>query len=169
MTRTITLPAAFIALAALASGCDDKAGTPPADTAPPAKTAAAPPAPPPPTAPPAPPPAATAEPSADDSAEALLAKKYKCGAKGQTPCPMQGWMKKVMATASSSGDGAKLAEALNYVAAHAPPGYPKWTDLAKAGAAKAKAGDIDGAKESCKACHDTYKDSYKAAMRDRPF
>ena len=29
--------------------------------------------------------------------------------------------------------------------------------------------DIDGAKASCKSCHDQYKAKYKAEVRDRPF
>ena len=82
---------------------------------------------------------------------------------------MQGWMKSVMAAASSSGDGEKLASALSYVAAHAPPGMGGWSAIASAGAAKAKAGDIDGAKTSCKQCHDAFKAKYKSTMRDLPF
>ena len=42
-------------------------------------------------------------------------------------------------------------------------------EVGGAGATKAKAGDVDGAKASCKQCHDAYKDRYKATMRDRPF
>lgn len=170
MRSTTTLPAVFIALAAaVACGCNDKAGA----GAPPENTAAAPPpvsTPATATAPaPAPPAPATAAASPTDSADAALAKKYNCGAKDQKPCPMQGWMKSVMATASSGGEGDKLSQALTYVANHPPPGYPRWTELARGGAAKAKAGDIDGAKASCKECHDLYKDNYKASMRDRPF
>lgn len=166
MTRTTPLSAALIALAALACGCNDK-GSPGGTAAPPEKTAATPP--PASAPPPAPTPAATASASPSDSADAVLSKKWGCGAKDQKPCPMQGWMKRVMATALSGGDGDKLSEALTYVANHPPPGYPKWTELARGGAAKAKAGDIDAAKASCKECHDLYKDNYKAAMRDRPF
>jgi hypothetical protein len=107
-------------------------------------------------------------PSPSGSADAST-KTYDCGAKGQKPCPMQGWMKTTMAAASSSGDGDKLASALSYVAAHVPPGFAGWAAIASAGAAKAKAGDIDGAKLSCKQCHDAYKEKYKATMRDRPY
>jgi hypothetical protein len=99
----------------------------------------------------------------------VSAKAFDCGAKGQKLCPMQAWMKSVMADASSSGDGPKLAQALTYAANHAPPGYANWAAMANAGAAKAKAGDIDGAKASCKECHDAYKDDYKRTMRDRPY
>jgi hypothetical protein len=170
MTSTTTLHAVLIALAAaVACGCNGPGDKP---AAPPEKTAAAAPATTIATAtaptPASPAPDAPAA-SPTDSADAVLAKKYGCGAKDQKPCPMQGWMKSVMATASSGGDGDKLSQALTYVAKHPPPGYPKWTELATGGAAKAKAGDIDGAKGSCKECHDSYKDNYKATMRDRPF
>ena len=97
------------------------------------------------------------------------AKHFDCGAKGQKLCPMQKWMKTVMAGASSSDDGAKLAEALTYVANHPPPGFATWAAISSDGAKKAKADDIDGAKVSCKQCHDQFKRKYIATMRDRPF
>jgi hypothetical protein len=96
-------------------------------------------------------------------------KTFDCGAKGQKACPMQGWMKSVMGSASSSGDGEKLSSALSYVAGKAPPGMGNWSSIASAGAAKAKSGDIDGAKATCKKCHDLYKDKYQKTMRDRPW
>jgi len=94
-------------------------------------------------------------------------KKFDCGEKGQPACPLQGFMKSQMATAAASGDGAVLAKALDEVAGHAPPGLANWSTIAKGGAAKARAGDFDGAKASCKACHDQYKSRYKTEMRDR--
>jgi hypothetical protein len=109
-------------------------------------------------------PAATEVPSAEP---AVPTRHYDCGARHQKPCPMQGWMKKVMAPASGSGDGAKLAEALEYASRRPPPGYADWTKIAEEGAKKAKAGDVDAAKQSCKTCHDAYKDDYRAKMRDR--
>jgi hypothetical protein len=111
---------------------------------------------------------AAAAPTATASA-AAGPKKFDCGAKGQKPCPMQGWMKSVMASASSSGDGAKLASALAYVAGKPPPGMGQWTSISNAGVAKAKAGDIEGAKATCKQCHDLYKSKYQTAMRDMPW
>ena len=110
----------------------------------------------------------SATPAASGSA-AAGAKTYDCGAKGQKPCPMQGWMKSVMGGASSSGDGEKLASALSTVASHPPPGFGGWSAIATGGATKAKAGDIDGAKATCKQCHDQYKEKYKSSMRDRPW
>ncbi|WP_437838822.1 hypothetical protein [Sorangium sp. So ce1153] len=110
--------------------------------------------------------AAAAAPAATGAAQAGE-KKFECGAKGQKMCPMQAWMKSTMASATSSGDGAKIAAALQYVAGKPPPGMGSWGAISKAGAAKAKAGDIDGAKASCKQCHDLYKEQYKKTMRDR--
>lgn len=116
--------------------------------------------------------AAAAAPTGTASAASSAAagpKTFDCGAKGQKPCPMQGWMKTVMASASSSGDGTKLANALAYTAGKAPPGMGQWSAISNAGVAKAKAGDIEGAKATCKQCHDLYKEKYKASMRDRPW
>jgi hypothetical protein len=78
-------------------------------------------------------------------------------------------MKAAMAPAAASGDAADLAAKFDYVAARAPAGFDNWASIAKAGAAKAKAGDVDGAKVSCKTCHDQYKAKYKAEVRDRRF
>lgn len=161
MKRTTMLLAAMLAGA---TGCDEKAapGAPKtaetaAPKAPTAATAAAPSA-----APSAAPPTEAPAPSFTGPV-----KVYDCGSKGQKPCPMQGWMKTVMASAASSGEGDKLAQALIYAAARVPPGYTGWAEISNVGATKARAGDIDGAKASCKQCHDLYKDSYKVAMRDR--
>ncbi|WP_437573141.1 hypothetical protein [Sorangium sp. So ce887] len=107
--------------------------------------------------------------TADVPASVAEGKDFGCGAKGQKACPMQGWMKTVMQSATTSGDGAKIASALDYVASKPPPGMPKWVAISKEGAEKAKKGDIDGAKASCKACHDLYKAEYKAKLRDATF
>ncbi|AKT39759.1 uncharacterized protein CMC5_039100 [Chondromyces crocatus] len=97
------------------------------------------------------------------------AKQFACGAKGQKSCPMQGWMKSVLGPATSSGDPEKLAKALAYVATKPPPGMGEWVTISNDGVAKAKAGDIEGAKTSCKKCHDLYKDTYKRTLRDSPW
>lgn len=93
-------------------------------------------------------------------------KDFECGAKGKKPCPMQGWMKSVMQSASTSGDGAKLASALEQAGAKAPSGMPEWKRIASEGAAAAKKGDIEGAKKSCKGCHDLYKKEWQNNRRD---
>lgn len=107
--------------------------------------------------------------AADVPASVAEGKDFGCGAKGQKACPMQGWMKSVMQSATTSGDGAKIAEALKYVAARPPKGMDKWVAISNEGIEKAKKGDIDGAKASCKACHDLYKTKYKETLRDAPF
>jgi len=180
MTSTIlrqnlgALGALGLMIATGAASCADR--TAPADAAAPAGSAEMKPAPIPEataapsaeaTAAPSAAPAAAEAPGASASA-ALPAKPFACGAKDK-PCPMQGWMKRVMAEASSTGDAKALASALTYVASHAPPGFATWAAISKEGAEKAKAGDVPGAKASCKKCHDAYKAAYKATMRDRPF
>lgn len=176
MKRIVTRAAAIAALSILAAGCKDKASAgvngvadmkalaASAPTIFPAASVAAPATPEPEFRVEAPAePAEPAEPADPD------AKKFDCGAKGQKLCPMQKWMKTVMAGASSSGDGARLAEALTYVAKHPPPGFTTWAAISNEAAKKARADDIDGAKVSCKECHDQFKSKYKATLRDRPF
>jgi hypothetical protein len=109
--------------------------------------------------------AAPAPASADDAS---------CGSK-ENPCPLQKWMRQNMAAAMSSGDMAALATAFDKVAKIAPDATwngadPKanWDAIAKAGLAAAKANDAAGAKAACKACHDGYKDKYKAQYRTKP-
>jgi hypothetical protein len=109
-------------------------------------------------------------PAAESSdTSAAPAKDFACGDKGKPPCPMQAWMKANMAPAAANSDGPALAKALEYVAAHAPPGFTEWSKIATAGAALAKKNDVDGAKKTCKTCHDQYKAKYKEDMRDRAF
>ena len=107
--------------------------------------------------------------TANDNVQSAPGKDYACGEKGKPPCPMQGWMKSNMAPAAASGDAAALAKNLDFVASHAPKGFADWSAIAKKGAEAAKAGNLDGAKASCKTCHDKYKAQYKADMRDQPF
>lgn len=112
--------------------------------------------------------AASGTPAASGTA-AAGAKKFACGDKGQPNCPMQGWMKSAMGSAVASGDGERIAKALETVARKPVAGFGEWTSIALAGAAKARANDIDGAKQSCKQCHDKYKHKYTTTMRDQPW
>jgi len=162
MKMTTMRMGATLVAASLLAGCNDKGPAPTAATSTPAPQAT-------PSGTPAPPPAPSATPGAAATGAALPGKSFDCGAKGQKLCPMQAWMKSTMASASSSGDGDRLAKALTYAAGHAPPGFDEWTAIAREGATKARADDVEGAKDSCKKCHDKYKDSYKATMRDRPY
>ncbi len=114
-------------------------------------------------------PAPISKASAAPSASASAKPKYDCGGKGQKSCPMQGWMKGAMARALAGGDPAKIARALNTIAAKPVAGMGQWTAIAAEGAAKAKAGDIPGAKQSCKKCHALYQKRYTSTMRDQPW
>lgn len=97
-------------------------------------------------------------------AEHVEGKKCKC----PNGCKMKKWMKTAMTAAVASGDGKKLAKALTYVAERPPKGagYERWKKIAKDGADAARAGKIDEAKKSCKACHRAFEKKYrKSALR----
>jgi hypothetical protein len=94
-----------------------------------------------------------------------------CGAK-ENPCPLQKWMRQTMSAANASGDFPGLASAFEKLSHVAPD--PKWNGsdakqhwdaIARAGRDAAKASDAAGVKAACKACHDNYKDKYKANFR----
>ena len=70
-------------------------------------------------------------------------KDFSCGTK-ENPCPLQGWMKD---NASKPASPAEFEAFFKKVAGFAPgAGFEKWATIANEGAAKAKGGDIDGAK-----------------------
>jgi hypothetical protein len=92
-----------------------------------------------------------------------------CGVKGKKTCPMQGWMQSVAGSAVFSGKTERLARAFNSIAGHPPPGMGQWGAICAAGAAKANAGDFDGAKAECGHCHRLYQSRYKASMRAMPW
>jgi hypothetical protein len=96
-----------------------------------------------------------------------------CGTK-ENPCPLQKWMRQNMAAANASGDMGALAADFDKVAKISPD--PKWNGadpkanwdaIAKAGQTAAKANDAAAVKAVCKACHDTFKDKYKAQFRTK--
>lgn len=92
-------------------------------------------------------------------------KTFDCGDKGKPDCPMQKWMKGVAGGAVASGDSERLARAFNAMS-KAPPGFGGWAAICATGAAKAQAGDFDGAKAQCKVCHSKYQSRYHASLRD---
>jgi hypothetical protein len=93
------------------------------------------------------------------------AKVYECGEKGKPDCPMQKWMKGVAGGAVASGDADRMARAFQGMS-RAPSGMGGWGGIVATGIAKAQAGDFDGAKAQCKACHSKYQASYHANQRD---
>ena len=110
-----------------------------------------------------------AGPSPIGSDSAAPPKTWACGEKGKPPCPMERWMKTTMAPAALEKDAKRLSSALDYVATHVPAGFDGWAAIARAGADKARAGDVDGARASCRTCHDQFKARYRAERRDAPF
>jgi hypothetical protein len=88
-----------------------------------------------------------------------------CGGKGLPDCPMQGWMKDSVRAYMNAGDHARLAEALDKLAALVPVGYSGWELISKRGADAARAGDTAAIKAECKNCHDQFREKFRAEMR----
>lgn len=86
--------------------------------------------------------------------------------------PLAEWMESNLQAAVEANDLPRLAAGLEKAAAFAPDptwnqGETSWQKIAKDGAAKAKAGDLAGARASCKSCHTAWRKKYKAQFRDR--
>jgi len=68
---------------------------------------------------------------------------------------------KSLGTAASDENAKAMAPLLAKTKAFAKPDMPNWVALAERGEKAATAGDVAGAKATCKGCHDAYKASYK--------
>ncbi len=75
---------------------------------------------------------------------------------------MKDLMKKMGAVAAGE-DAKPLAPMLAQAKSMKPadPDYAAWDGIADKGKAAAEAGDLAGAKASCKECHNQYRDKYK--------
>lgn len=92
-----------------------------------------------------------------------------CGAPGLPPCPLQRWMRARVATPLAQDDLVVLAASLERTATLSPDAsWSAWPDLARRGAAAAKRGDLNAARATCKACHDSFREAYRAKYRLRP-
>jgi hypothetical protein len=87
-----------------------------------------------------------------------------CGTK-LSPCPMQHFMHLEMDTAHTAD---RLATAFTLVAGMSPDPAWAWVAIATRGAERAIAGDVSAAKAQCAACHESYREAYKARHRARP-
>ncbi len=105
---------------------------------------------------PKPPPVVVAPPPAKD-----------CGDKN-TPCPLQRWMRANMAPALAAMDAPALARALDRTASFSPDASWTWAAMSKTAADAARRGDVAEARKSCQACHNAYKEKWKASYRKRP-
>jgi len=91
----------------------------------------------------------------------------------QAKTPLGKWMN-ANVSSNMSGDAdsfAALQKSLLLVASKSPKNgsYPKWADMANAGAAAAGSKDLKAAKAACKTCHDAYQDQYIKENLTVPF
>lgn len=92
-----------------------------------------------------------------------------CGTPGLPPCPLQGWMRANVASQLSANNMSALATGLDRTAKLAPdPAWTSWVAIASRGADAARKGDVAGARASCKACHDAWREAYRAKYKARP-
>jgi hypothetical protein len=106
--------------------------------------------------------------SADGTTPAPAPAPAACGT-SDNPCPLQKWMRANLGAALSAGDNDALGKAFDHLPGLAPdPSWTTWAQFAKQGSTAAAAKDSAGVKAACKACHDGYKDKYKAQFRARP-
>jgi hypothetical protein len=69
---------------------------------------------------------------------------------------------KKMGGLSASGDAKSMAALFAETIGKAKPEFANWGSLADQGKAAAEKGDLDGAKATCKGCHDAYRNDYKS-------
>lgn len=92
-----------------------------------------------------------------------------CGQPGLQPCPLQAWMRKNIASPLASSNTPALAAGLDRLANLTPnPAWRSWPTIASQGASAARRGDLVGARASCKACHEAWREQYKAKFRALP-
>jgi len=92
-----------------------------------------------------------------------------CGSPGSPPCPLQAWMRETIALPLATNNLSDLADGLERTARLSPDmAWESWRTIASQGAAAARKGDINRARAACKACHDTWREAYKAKFRKRP-
>jgi hypothetical protein len=92
----------------------------------------------------------------------------RCGSLGEPDCPLQQWMKATLQAYLVSARGAdhqRLTAALDKLAAAAPAGFPGWSDMARRGAERARAGDTGGVRQACTGCHDAHRARFRSELR----
>lgn len=87
-----------------------------------------------------------------------------CGTKAD-PCPMQRFMHASVASAHTADS---LTTAFTLIAGMAPDPAWSWVAIATRGADLANAGNVAAAKGQCVACHQAYREAYRAQYRMRP-
>ena len=69
---------------------------------------------------------------------------------------------KKMGGLAASGDAKPMASLFAETKGKGKPEFANCASLADQGKAAAEKGDLDGAKASCKGCHDAYRNEYKS-------
>jgi len=69
-------------------------------------------------------------------------------------------MKKMQAQVTN-GDAKSLVPFFDVAKSKAKPEFANWIAIAEKGKSAAAAGDLDGAKATCKTCHEAYRADYK--------
>lgn len=100
-----------------------------------------------------------------------------CGGE-DNPCPLEKWMEENTADAAEKEDLKRLAILLDQIAelADAYPlpkewneGKDSWTKISLDAAKAARAGDLKGARKSCKGCHKPWRKAFqKSPLRIQP-
>ena len=93
-----------------------------------------------------------------------------CGERGQPSCPLQAFMKTRVVPTLQRGDLAALAGQLDQIAAAIPdPSFdaadPRWSRIARDGAAAARENETAGARAACKNCHTAHQKRFRADFR----
>lgn len=91
-----------------------------------------------------------------------------CGTAGRPDCPLQAWMDSHLNAGLSNGDFAGMARDFKQLADDPPPGFNGWAESALAGAEAADRQDQPGVKAACDACHEDFRERYRATIRHRP-
>lgn len=81
---------------------------------------------------------------------------------GAVKRPLQRWMSDELMFRLRAKDLPGLANALGALAEVAPPGYPRWRDIAAAAARDAVAADIEAVRRGCASCHRQYRAHFRA-------
>lgn len=101
-----------------------------------------------------------------------LAEDAKCD-ENEPGCSLQRWMANHVQAALTKKDLDGVSRALQTAASCVPDpkwneGEKGWSNIAQAGVAAAKAGNLNGVKKACKSCHEAWRSDYRKQYRGRP-
>jgi len=74
-------------------------------------------------------------------------------------------MKANASPAMITADGPRLARVFERIAMMGKPEFPRWEEIARAGAEAAARRDLEQVRRACRDCHDQYRSHFKARFR----